>query len=84
MSDSSIDTNARGRSRSVPLSVLAVLGLVLAGGILVFMGFIAPDNGFDASSLQRGIGLAAAVAAVPVATLLRPVEPSRGVALGER
>jgi hypothetical protein len=66
----------------VPIGVLAVLGLVLAGGILVFVGLIAPDNGVDASSLQQGIGLAAVVPAVPVAILLRPVEPSRCVALG--
>jgi hypothetical protein len=44
--------------------------------------FIAPDNGVNASSLQQGVGLAAAVAAVPVATLLRPVDPTRVVALG--
>lgn len=66
----------------MPLGVLAVLGLLLAAGILVFVGFVAPDNGVDASSLQQGIGLAAAVAAVPVAMLLRTVDQSRGVALG--
>jgi hypothetical protein len=51
-------------------------------GVLVLVAFIAPDDGIDASSLQQGIGLAATVAAVPAALVLRPVEPSRGVALG--
>jgi hypothetical protein len=44
--------------------------------------FIAPDNGVNASSLQQGVGLSAAVAAVPVAILLRPADPTRVVALG--
>jgi hypothetical protein len=61
---------------------LALLGLILAVGILVVVGFIAPDSGGDTSSLQQGVGLAAAVAAVPVAILLRPADPNRVVSLG--
>jgi hypothetical protein len=40
------------------------------------VAFLAPDNGVDASSLQQGIGLAATIAAVPTALLLRPVKRS--------
>lgn len=49
--------------------------------VLVWVAFLAPDNGVDAFSLQQGIGLTAAVGAVPAALLLRPAEPWRGVSL---
>lgn len=81
MSGSSTELSSRSRSNT-PLRVWAVLGLLLAVSVLVLVTFIAPDDGIDASSLQQGIGLAATVAAVPVALLLRPVEPWRRVALG--
>jgi hypothetical protein len=58
------------------------VGLLLALSVLVWVAFLAPDNGVDGSSLQQGIGLAATVAAVPTALLLRPAEPWRGVSLG--
>jgi len=51
-------------------------------GVLVWVAFLAPDDGVDASSLQQGIGLAATFAAVPAALLLRPAEPWRGDSLG--
>jgi hypothetical protein len=82
MSSSSTELSSKSRSSSAPLRVWAVLGLMTALGVLVLVAFIAPDDGFDASSLQQGIGLAATVAAVPGALLLQPVEPWRGVALG--
>lgn len=82
MSGFSTDFSWRSRSSSAPLRVWAALGLLLAVGVLVLVAFIAPDDGIDASSLQQGIGLAATIAAVPVALLLRPAEPWRGVALG--
>jgi hypothetical protein len=82
MSGSSTGLSSKSRSGSPPLRVWAIGGLLLAVGVLVWLGFLAPDNGVDASSLQQGIGLAATVAAVPAALLLRPSEPWRGVALG--
>lgn len=66
----------------MPLQVLAFLGLILAVGILVLVGFFGADSGVDASSLRQGVGLAAAVAAVPVAILLGPADPNRVVSLG--
>lgn len=42
----------------------------------------APDDGVDASSLQQGTAIAAVLAAVPVAILIRPVDGSRVVSLG--
>lgn len=82
MSGFSPELSRKSRSSTAPLRVSAVLGLLLAVGVLVLVAFIAPDDGIDASSLQQGIGLAATIAAVPVALLLRPAEPWRGVALG--
>ena len=82
MGDTTMDASPGRGSRSVPLQALAFLGLILAVGILVFVGFIGPDNGVDASSLQQGVGLAATFAAVPAAILLRPADPNRVVSLG--
>jgi hypothetical protein len=82
MSGSSTELSSKSRSSSPPLRVWAVLGLLLAVVVLVWVAFIAPDDGIDAFSLQQGIGLASTVAAVPLALLLRPVGPWRGVALG--
>lgn len=82
MSGSSTELSSNSRSSSAPLRLWAALGLLLAVGVLVLVAFIAPDDGIDAASLQQGIGLAATVAAVPVALLLRPIGPWRPVALG--
>lgn len=82
MSGSSTEVTARSRSGSARLRLWAIVGLLLALSALVWVAFLAPDSGADASSIQQGIGLAAAVAAVPVALVLRPAEPWRGVALG--
>jgi len=82
MSGSSTELSSESRLSSAPLRAWAVLGLLLAVAVLVVAAFIAPDDGIDAFSLQQGIGLAATVAAVPVALLLRPVGPWREVALG--
>lgn len=82
MSGSSTETISKSRSISAPLRHWAIVGLLLATGVLVWVAFLAPDDGVDASSLQQGIGLAATVAAVPAALLLRPAEPWRGVSLG--
>ena len=82
MSGSSTEVSSKSRSGSPPLRVWAIMGLLFAVGVVVWVAFLAPDNGVDASSLQQGIGLAATVAAVPAALLLRPAEPWRGVALG--
>ena len=76
MSDTTLDTGPGRGSRWMPLGALALLGLLLAVGVLVFLVFIAPDNGVNASSLQQGVGLAAAFAAVPVTILLRPADPT--------
>ncbi|MFZ0544642.1 MAG: hypothetical protein WAM60_04360 [Candidatus Promineifilaceae bacterium] len=82
MSGSSTELTAESRSSSARLRLWAIVGLVLALSVLVWVAFLGPDSGADASSIQQGIGLAATVAAVPVALVLRPVEPWRGFALG--
>jgi hypothetical protein len=82
MSDATLGTSPGKGSRALPLQAVGLLGLLLAVGILVVVGFIAPDSGVEASTLLQGVGLAAAVAAVPVAILLRPADPGRVIALG--
>lgn len=77
-----VELDPSRKPMSVPLRATAVLGLFLAVGILVFVAFLAPDNGVDGSSLHKGIGLAAVVAAAPATILIRPVDPSTGVVLG--
>lgn len=81
MSGSSTELSSKSRLSSAPLRLWAIVGLLLALSVLVWVA-LAPDNGADASSLQQGIGLAATIAAVPAALLLRPAEPWRGVSLG--
>ena len=78
----SSELTSKKRSDSAPLRLWAIVGLLLALYLLVWVAFLAPDSGVDASSLQQGIGLAATIAAVPAALLLRPAEPWRGVSLG--
>ncbi len=82
MRGTSTELTSKSRFGSAQLRLWAIVGLLLALSVLVWVAFLAPDDGVDASSLQQGIGLAAAVAAVPAALLLRPAEPWRGVALG--
>lgn len=82
MSGSSTELSSKSRLSSAPLRLWAIVGLLLALSVLVWVALVAPDNGADASSLQQGIGLAATIAAVPAALLLRPAEPWRGVSLG--
>lgn len=82
MSGSSTELSSKSRSSSTPLRLWAIMGRLLPLSVLVWVAFLAPDNGVDASSMQQGIGLAATVAAVPAALLLRPAEPWRGVSLG--
>lgn len=82
MSGSSTEIGSKSRSISAPLRQWAIVGLLLAMGVLVWVTLLAPDDGVDASSLPQGVGLAATVAAVPAALLLRPAEPWRGVSLG--
>ena len=67
---------------STSLRLWAIVGLLLALNVLVWVAFLAPDSGVDASSLQQGIGIAATIAAVPAALLHRPAEPWRGASLG--
>jgi hypothetical protein len=82
MRGSSPELTSKSRSSSTQLRVWAIVGLLLALSVLVWVAFLAPENGVEASSLQQGIGLAATIAAVPAAVLLRPAEPWRGVSLG--
>lgn len=82
MSGSSNEVTAKSRSGSARLRFWGIVGVLLALIVLVWVAFLAPDSGVDASSLQQGIGLAATVAAVPVAFVLRPAQSWRGVALG--
>jgi len=82
MSGSSTELTSKSRSSSAPLPLGPIMGLLVALSVLLWVAFLAPDNGVDASSLQQGVGLAATVAAVPVAFLLRPAEAWRGVSLG--
>lgn len=77
-----MELKAGSRSGSTPRRVWALLGLFLSVGSLAFVAVVAPDDGLDTSSLQQGVGIATTVAAAPVALLLRPVAPWRGVALG--
>lgn len=81
MSGSSSEVSSKSRSDSAQLRLWAIVGLLLALSFLVLVALVAPDNS-DGSSLQQGIGLAATVAAVPAALLLRSAEPWRGVSLG--
>lgn len=82
MSGSSTELSSNSRSGSARLRLWSIVGLLLALSVLVWVAFLASDNGVDPSSLQQGIGLAATVAAVPGALLLRTGEPWRGVSLG--
>jgi hypothetical protein len=82
MSGNSTELSSKSRSGSAPLRLWAIVGLLLALSVVVWVTFLAPDNGVDASSLQQGMGLAATIAAVPAALLLRPAEPWRGASLG--
>ena len=81
MSGSSTELSSKNRSGSAPLRLWAIVGVLLALSVVVWVALLAPDNGVDASSLQQGIGLAATIAAVPAALLLRPAESWRGVSL---
>jgi len=60
----------------------AAFGLIVAVGIFGLIALVAPDRGADASSLQQGVAIAVVIAAVPVATIIRPVDASRVVSLG--
>lgn len=82
MRGSSTGVTAESLSDAARLRRWAIVGLLLSLSVLVWMAFLAPDNGADASSIEQGIALAATVAAVPVALVLRPTEPWRAVALG--
>lgn len=82
MSGSSTEMSSKSRSGLAQLRLWAIVGLLLALSVWLWVVFLAPDNGADASSLRQGIGLAATVAAVPAALLHRPAEPWRGIALG--
>jgi hypothetical protein len=83
MSDATPDTSRGRQSATGPwLRGVAALGLLIAVGIFVLVAFVAPDDGVDASSLQQGTAIAAVLAAVPVAILIRPVDASRVVSLG--
>jgi len=82
MTGPSTELSSKKRSDSAPLRLWAIVGLLLALSVVLWVAFLAPDDGVDASSLQQGIGLAATLAAVPAALLLRPAEPWRGVSLG--
>jgi hypothetical protein len=82
MRGSPAELSSKSRSSPAPLRLWAIVGLLLALSVLVWVAFLAPDNGVDSFSLQQGIGLAATVAAVPAALLLRPAEPWMGVSLG--
>lgn len=77
-------TRSRRRgSGSIPrLRWAASFGLIVAAGIFVLIALVAPDHGPDASSLQQGAAIALVAAAVPVATIIRPVDSSRVVSLG--
>lgn len=77
-------TRSRRRgSGSIPrLRWAASFGLVVAAGIFILIALVAPDRGPDAASLQQGTAIAAVIAAVPVATIIRPVDASRVVSLG--
>ena len=82
MGGSSPEVTAKSRSGSARLRLWAIVGLLVGLSVLVWVAFLAADSGADASSIQQGIGLAVTVAAAPVALVLRPAEPWRGVALG--
>jgi hypothetical protein len=60
----------------------AAFGLIVAVGIFGVIALVAPDRGADALSLQQGVAIAVVVAAVPVATIIGPVDASRVVSLG--
>lgn len=60
----------------------AVFGLIVAAGVFALVALVAPDRGPDASSLQQGAAIAVVIAAVPVATIIRPVDAARVVSLG--
>lgn len=68
---------------SMPLlRVFGVLGLLLAVGVLIFVGFAAPDDGVSSTSLQQAFALALVTAAVPLAILFGHPDPARVVSLG--
>lgn len=46
------------------------------------MGFVAPDDGGDGSSIAQGFALGAMIAAAPIAVLTRPWSSDRVVSLG--
>ena len=76
MSGPSTEISSKSRSISAPLRHWAIVGLLLALSLLVWVAFLAPDNGLDASSLRQGIGLATTIAAVPAALLARTPRPT--------
>jgi hypothetical protein len=60
----------------------AAFGLIVSAVLFGLVALVAPDRGADASSLQQGAAIAVVIAAVPVATIIRPVDASRVVSLG--
>jgi hypothetical protein len=61
--------------------VAATFGLLVALLMFILIGFVSPDDGPSASSVQQGLAIAAVIAAVPVAVLFGSSDPSRIVAL---
>ncbi|MGH8916522.1 MAG: hypothetical protein ACRDZM_18650 [Acidimicrobiia bacterium] len=62
--------------------IVAILGVVVAGGVFVLVAAVAPDAGAGPSTIRVGIALAALFAAGPVAALAPGAGPALLVSLG--
>jgi hypothetical protein len=83
MGNAASDTSRSRQSTGVPrLREVATFGLLVALASLILVASIAPDDGLGASSVQQGIAIAVIIAAVPVASLVGPIDASRVISLG--
>jgi hypothetical protein len=64
------------------IRVVSAIGFAISVGVLVLVGWIAPDEGLTGVSLHQAISLAAVFMAAPIAVWLAPKNPQNLVSVG--